>query len=393
MKIKTSLLLILIIVISSCNNKEQKKAGYTVKGNLEHSVNQKVYLAELTPDALIIRDSAKVDADGNYRLNGFLAEPAVMLLYRNIDDPVKLIIDTADQIIVNGDLSNFAGTAKVSGTGESVIIAKLQKHLYNNLLFLDSLNYVYKISQGMNNFDTILIELANLADSIQKDEKDFLINHIKNNPGSLTSYVALTQQFGAINFIFDPVEDMEFFKIVEDGLNEKHPNSKITLGLSKFIAEMEDLSKSGENKDIELKSGMYAPEITLKTEHDELISLSSLKGKYVLLVFWASWCKPCRMENPVFVRLYNKYKASRKGFDIYQVSVDRSTDKNKWIRLVKADNMLEWIHVIDEKQIYEAKYAIENIPLNYLLDQNGMIIAKNLRGYELENKLKEIFNY
>ncbi|MBN2682145.1 MAG: AhpC/TSA family protein [Bacteroidales bacterium] len=388
-----AVLSILLFVFSSCGTKEKKKSGFSIKGNLEHGVHQKIYLAEITSNELLVKDSAKIDDDGNFRFYGVLSEPSVMLLYRSIDDPVKLIIDTADQIIVNGNLSNLAGTAKVSGTGESVNLAKMQSHLYNNLLLLDSLNFIYKTSQSLNNFDTVLIELERLSDSILHDEKTYLINFIDENPGELSSYVALTQQVGPQNFIFNPVEDLEIFKKVENGLVKKLPNSKITLGLSEFIAEMEELENSKTNEDIELKPGMYAPEITLKTELDELVSLSSTKGKYVLLVFWATWCKPCRMENPVFVRLHNKYKASKKGFEIYHVSLDRPSDKSNWSRLIKADNMIEWIHVIDEKQICASKYAIENIPLNYLLDQNGMIIAKNLRGYELENKLKELFKY
>lgn len=119
------------------------------------------------------------------------------------------------------------------------------------------------------------------------------------------------------------------------------------------------------------------------------VSIKSLRGKYVLIDFWASWCSPCREENPNLVKLYEKYKA--KGFEILGVSLDEN--KESWIAALKADN-LSWVHVSDLKGWNNAvsrQFKINAIPDNILIDGDGKIVAKNLRGEKLEEKLKELF--
>src|SRR5690606_36466810 len=135
--------------------------------------------------------------------------------------------------------------------------------------------------------------------------------------------------------------------------------------------------------------GELAPEISLPNPDGEIVSLSSLRGKYVLVDFWAKWCGPCRQENPNIVRAYQKYKDD--GFTVYGVSLDRN--RQDWLQGIEQDN-LTWTHVSDLKywQSEAAKtYNITAIPFSLLLDPDGRIIAKNLRGQALHQKLAEVF--
>ena len=135
--------------------------------------------------------------------------------------------------------------------------------------------------------------------------------------------------------------------------------------------------------------GAIAPEINLKSPDGKLIALSSLKGKVVLLDFWASWCRPCRAENPNVVRLYNKYKD--RGFTVYSVSLDQN--KDKWMAAITQDQ-LTWSNHVSELTGWKSsagnKYGVSSIPKTFLIDSNGKIIAYDLRGNDLEKKLAEI---
>lgn len=136
--------------------------------------------------------------------------------------------------------------------------------------------------------------------------------------------------------------------------------------------------------------GQPAPEIALPNPDGVVVKLSSMKGKYVLVDFWAKWCGPCRQENPNVVKAFNKYKD--KGFTVFGVSLDRN--KEDWVKAINDDG-LTWTHVSDLKfwQSEAAKtYSITAIPFSLLLDTNGIIIGKNLRGAALDAKLAEIFD-
>jgi peroxiredoxin len=136
------------------------------------------------------------------------------------------------------------------------------------------------------------------------------------------------------------------------------------------------------------KVGDMAPEIELPNPEGKVMKLSSLRGKVVLLDFWASWCGPCRHENPVTVAAYEKYKS--KGFTVFSVSLDRS--KPKWVQAIKADD-LSWENHVSDLQFWNsapaAQYGVEAIPATFLIDQNGKIIAKDLRGNDLERALSK----
>jgi peroxiredoxin len=189
-----------------------------------------------------------------------------------------------------------------------------------------------------------------------------------------TSMVALF----ALNFI-NIDSDFATYDEVAQRFAKENPNSPHAKSLIGRVARIKGVMV-----------GSKAPDITLNDTTGKAVPLSSLRGKYVLIDFWASWCGPCRAENPNVVRMYNKFKD--KGFAIYSVSLDRPGDREKWVRAIRNDN-LTWTHVSDLKfwQSEAAQqYGVQAIPATFLLDKDGTIIAKNLRGEALEQKLDEV---
>jgi peroxiredoxin len=176
-----------------------------------------------------------------------------------------------------------------------------------------------------------------------------------------------------------------YLKGIKARLDKEMPNSNYAVQFSQGIAQLE---KEMLGTDGGIKVGGLAPDIELPDPKGKIRKLSDLRGKVVLLDFWASWCRPCRMENPHVVQVYNKYKD--KGFTVLGVSFDQN--KDAWIKAIEKDN-LTWTQISDLKGWGNEAgklYGITSIPQNLLIDKEGKIVAKNLRGPELDAKLEEI---
>jgi len=213
-----------------------------------------------------------------------------------------------------------------------------------------------------------------------------LTKFINKNSNSLIALFDLYQQLEPQTPVLFPKEDLNLLEKVSTSLSAKFPKSELV----KQLADLVDRTKNPKAQVGAI--GSVAPEISLSNPDGDVIKLSSLKGNYVLLDFWASWCRPCRMENPNVVENYNKYKND--GFTIYSVSLDQK--KALWEKAIK-DDKLAWKNHVSDLKYWQSEaarlYQITAIPANLLLDKEGKIIAKNLRGPALGMKLKEIFGH
>ena len=228
------------------------------------------------------------------------------------------------------------------------------------------------------------------SELILEEQKAFSTEFIRNNAGSLASLLVLYQQISPQYNVFDPMEDYEYFFMVDSAIYDKYSQSGAASTLHAHVTDLKGRLEKKLEKEKLISTGSFAPEIALPTPEGDTIRLSSARGNIVLLDFWAAWCKPCRDENPNLVANYKKYHDM--GFEIFQVSLDQTRDQ--WLKGIEDDKLGEWIHVSDLKywnSVVVQAYYIEGIPTNFLLDKEGKIIARNLRGEALSNKLKEIF--
>jgi thiol-disulfide isomerase/thioredoxin len=367
-KITSSFAAILVtLVLVSCGTDAATKGGFVIKGKITNSTEKTITLNELTPKGLILLDTATIGADGSFELSGKVGEKTFAM----INFPKGAVLMVVDSL-TDMALSIDANTPDQFGVKGSDDTEQLRKLLEVNNRYMQGLR---ALEAKYAKFNTSVPDAATQQqirieyDSIMGGRKEEIQRFVFEGKPNISAYFAT-------NFLTAEA-DFPFFDKVDKQFYASFSNSKYA---REHHQRVETLRKTA--------VGEIAPDIVLMDPFGKSIALSSLRGKYVLVDFWASWCKPCRMENPNVVRLYNRYKT--KGFDVFSVSLD--DNKESWIKAINDDKLL-WTHVSDLKKwnaSVVSSYNIESIPFTLLLDKEGRIIAKNLRGAELEKKLAEL---
>ena len=378
------------LVLYSCSTHD---GNYSISGRLDNAEGRMIYLYEMSTYDLNLMDSVIIDSKGEFRFDGEIDQVRFMSLRENQLNYLVLIVSPGEKINISGDFSDLQKTASVSGSPESELAVEMNRKMHSTILKLDSLGRYYR-----SNLDGTAVQIQKLRDEIAlsfqetaEEQRRYTIDFITSNPGSLASLMALYQQIDPNTFVLNQQQDFHYYSLVDSVLIAKYPSLDYTVTLNENVREMKEQFELRKQRESMLGSGAVAPEISLPNPDGEQVDLSSLRGKYVLLDFWAAWCGPCRDENPYLVDVYDKY--NHKGFDIYQVSLDRT--KEAWLRGIEEDNLEQWTHVSD-LQFWSSQvvplYQIEGIPANFLLDPEGRIIARNLRGEALERAIAELFD-
>ncbi len=364
-----------------------------ISGNVTANVTQlEVY--SIDPTGMEPIDTIEVkDGKFNQALN---LDTADFILIKVSDKySVPLFVKPGEKVKLELTGSDEDPDYTVSGSHESERIWQITEIRNGAFEKIDSLNTASQEAQNTPMFEMKKIELDSIFQKVVRKTAKAYKDMIDEEPGSIANIFIFSQSIGNYPLIV-PQEDFSYFEKVDSAIAINYSDLKHTRnfhdGIKSMKTNLEIQAKMDAVKN-NLKAGAEIPEIALEGPNGTVRKLSDLKGKVVLVDFWAAWCRPCRAQNPFLVKLYNDYKA--KGFDVYSVSLDglpqQQNPKEEWTGAITQDGLTWENHVSDLKgwdsQVV-ADFGFNGIPFTVLIDREGKIIAKELRGPELEEAVK-----
>jgi len=380
------ILLTVLVAATGCGNKDFRISG-TIEGA---GTGEYLLLREVKPGFLEPIDSMVPEEDGKFSFRSVTEWPAFYMLSMG-GNFLTLLVSPGDKIEVSAAAGALDSPLLLNGSEETSTMLGFRKEHREVIDALQRLTDVYNDSIMSPRLPLLMDSLdrraADIVDAFRGKAKELL----EANGSSMVSVYLLNQQVVPGLQLFDPAKEPELFYRVDSALYALYPESDLVLDLHTFVAGLRSSAPVGTVTTTETLPdiGKMLPEIALPDPEGDTLRLSSLRGRVVLVDFWAAWCPPCREENPNLVKLYDQWHW--RGFDIYQVSLDLR--KEEWTEAIRQDRLGRWKHVSDLKyrdSEVVRSFGLTEIPASYLIDREGKVIAVNLRGDELRKKLEEL---
>jgi thiol-disulfide isomerase/thioredoxin len=383
MKLLLSFLAAALLLSCSSNSSEGDLENYFhVAGMIKNAANQEVRIEAQAQSGTIVVAKGKIASDGSYELDGNIPGMGIysMIIGNDNRNAIALTLEKGDEVSISGDMNTFAIDPKISGTRWAKPLTTYMK-LFNRFAKQQMEITMKETDPGR--------QLA-LFEQLREPIVSFAKKQVNKEPGNPVNIILSSSLFPSqeSGFASWDASMMEILVKMGRAFDHEHADSPLTKLLNDQIgmiqAEFENYQKNSSGE-------LSVPEITIKNPAGKTLSLSALKGKIVLVDFWASWCGPCRKENPNLVRLYKKFKA--KGFEIFSVSLDQ--DPKAWKDAIAKDGLIWPNHVSDLmgwQTPLTQQYGFQSIPYTVLLNRDGNIIGVGLRGEQLERKLEEVLS-
>ncbi|WP_026474479.1 TlpA disulfide reductase family protein [Alkaliflexus imshenetskii] len=381
-------ILLLVAVVTGC----AKKPQFVVEGQIENAAGQKVLLYRMDLNRDVAIDSVTIKRDGSFKFRQpALSEPTFLKLSLSPTSFITLLADTTEHIVVRGESASFARRYVVENSTGSRHVQTLKRDVTRLRTVLDSLvNHYNTLSdeQKSANLERIGLEM----DQHLADYKKRVGEFVMDNPRSFASYYALflTLSDGSMVMNVMDKKDQVYFAMLATSLNLLYPDSERVRHLYDFVLNVKVEERRARMLEALMETeGSDLPEIVAANAQGVDVPLSSLRGKVILISFWASWDGASRRENQTLKRMYQRYK--NRGFEIYQIGLERS--RVLWENALVQDE-IDWTSVTEMQYTdsYAARvYNIQQLPANYLISRDGEIIGKDLFGSRLEERLREIF--
>lgn len=381
---KLFLLLTATTTFVSCNKVGENE--FLITGNIENAKNGQTVILEKQDEKgqLVPVDTVKIE-NGKFELKGNVTEPSFHLLQiQDKEGKIPFILENGEiKVIVDKDSIH---KSKISGTYNNdefskfnIEMVKVQKEFQKKMMAFQQAN-MQKMQSAQQKKDTLAInQLMKEYQKIEKEGAKFYINYAESHPKAFISSVILD---GMLN---GPETDVEKIKKIYNNLEESLKNTKIGKSVKSKLDKLNAPSLLNSPE-----VGNVAPDFKAPNPEGKVISLKESLGKVTIIDFWASWCGPCRAENPNVVALYKEFHS--KGLNIIGVSLDE--DKDKWKAAISKDHLM-WTQISNLKEWDEpiaSLYNVKSIPATFILDAKGTIVAKDLRGEELKAKIQSLLN-